>query len=90
MARDTDGERIPLLNSASSQGVALAQRVGTLLSNWWLWELIEACTSIIALAVIVVILFVYDGSSLPDWPSVFTVRQCLHPESVPSLMNSSR
>ncbi|KAI4112020.1 MAG: hypothetical protein LQ339_000027 [Xanthoria mediterranea] len=77
MARDTDGERIPLLNSASSQGVALAQRVGTLLSNWWLWELIEACTSIIALAVIVVILFVYDGSSLPDWPSVFTINSVI-------------
>lgn len=87
---DDNNERTPLLKSASSQGTSLAQNAASLFANWWLWELIEACTSIIALAVIVIILFIYDGSSLPDWPSVFTVRQCLPVEMVPSLMDSSR
>ncbi|KAL8785501.1 MAG: hypothetical protein Q9213_003327 [Squamulea squamosa] len=80
MARNTedgDNERLPLLKSASSQGSSFAQKTSGLLSNWWLWELIEACTSILALAVVVIILFIYDGSSLPDWPSVFTINSVI-------------
>ncbi|KAL8760223.1 MAG: hypothetical protein Q9199_000246 [Rusavskia elegans] len=74
---DDNNERTPLLKSASSQGTSLAQNAANLFANWWLWELIEACTSIIALAVIVIILFIYDGSSLPDWPSVFTINSVI-------------
>ncbi|KAL8999341.1 MAG: hypothetical protein Q9169_001767 [Polycauliona sp. 2 TL-2023] len=70
-------ERTPLLKKASSGGASVIQNAGTLLSDWWLWEVIEACTSIVALAVIVIILFIYDGSSLPDWPSVFTINSVI-------------
>lgn len=85
--RENDNsERVPLFKSASSQGASLTQQTGSLLLNWWLWELLEACISIIALVVIVIILFVYDGSSLPDWPSVFTVRRHFPVELLPSLM----
>lgn len=69
-----DDARIPLLQPAVSQGASLAHNVASLLSDWWLWEIIGACTSIVALTIIAVLLFVFDGSSLPDWPSVFTVR----------------
>ena len=83
---DDNSERAPLLKAASSQGASLTQHTGSLLSNWWLWELLETCISTIALVVIVIILFVYDGSSLPDWPSVFTVRRYFPVELLPSLM----
>ena len=86
---DNNDERTPLLKSTSShkgQGSSLAQHAGSLLADWWLWELIEACTSIAALVVIIIILFIYDGSSLPDWPSVFTVRQFLLVPMLSSLM----
>ncbi|KAL8842161.1 MAG: hypothetical protein Q9176_002854 [Flavoplaca citrina] len=80
-ADDNNDERAPLLKSTSSshedQGSSLAQNAGNLLANWWLWELIEACTSLAALAVIIIILFIYDGSSLPDWPSVFTINSVI-------------
>ncbi|KAL8675024.1 MAG: hypothetical protein Q9168_000619 [Polycauliona sp. 1 TL-2023] len=76
-AEDDSHERTPLLKQASSSGASVVQNAGNLLANWWLWELIEACTSILALAVIVIILFIYDGSSLPDWPSVFTINSVI-------------
>ncbi len=49
-------------------------KISNLLQDWWLWELIAMGTSIASMVIIAVILFLYDASSLPDWPSVFTVR----------------
>jgi ABC-type Zn2+ transport system substrate-binding protein/surface adhesin len=49
-------------------------KIFELLQDWWLWELIAIGTSIASMVIIAVILFLYDASSLPDWPSVFTVR----------------
>jgi len=80
----TDGDhvladsRTPLLKSLPLQRASSARsRISGLLSDWWLWEIISAATCMLALAVIVVILLLYDSSALPDWPFVFTVRRHL-------------
>lgn len=69
-----DDSSTPLLNSASSKEAPAVSSLSYLLTDWWLWEIIEASISILALSVIAIILSLYDGSPLPDWPSVFTVR----------------
>lgn len=66
-----DDPSVPLLSSAPSK---VASNATQLLADWWLWEAIEASTGIFALSIIAIILFIYDGSALPDWPSIFTVR----------------
>lgn len=80
----TDGEhvladsRTPLLKSLPLQRASsVRSKISDLLSDWWLWEIISAATCILALALILVILLVYDSSALPDWPFVFTVRRHL-------------
>lgn len=70
-------DRIPLLQPTYDQGASCIHGVSGLLSDWWLWEILGAITSIIALVVIAILLFIYDSSSLPDWPSVFTVRSSI-------------
>ncbi|KAI4093135.1 MAG: hypothetical protein LQ344_003118 [Seirophora lacunosa] len=72
-----DDPSVPLLSSASSKGTSVASSATKLLADWWLWEAIEASTSIFALSIIAVILFIYDGSALPDWPSVFTINSVI-------------
>lgn len=74
---DDVGARVPLLKPAYYRGASCIHGVSGLLTDWWLWEILGAITCIIALAVIAVLLFVYDSSSLPDWPSVFTVRSSI-------------
>lgn len=72
IAADT---RMPLLNNdASRRTTSTAKKLGGLFQDWWLWEVMGATTCLLALSVIIVILAVFDSSSLPDWPSVFTVR----------------
>ena len=63
-----------LLPNASRRASTFLGLLSGLLQDWWLWELIGATTCVVALAVIIVLLAVYDSCSLPDWPSVFTVR----------------
>lgn len=80
MGEDDPSE--PLLRTASSKATTVASNTSNLLADWWLWEILSASTSVLALFVIAVILLVYDGSSLPDWPSVFTVRPVLLPTAM--------
>lgn len=66
----------PLLETSTRpRASSLATKLGALLQDWWLWEIVSATTCILALSVIIIILALYDSSSLPDWPSVFTVRR---------------
>ena len=74
MAENADS-RTPLLKQASSQQHSVQQKVGHLLGDWWLWEILGAALSLLAILAIAVIFVTYDSSSLPDWPFVFTVRQ---------------
>lgn len=69
-----DDPRTPLLKSPSSKRASVYSSILNLFSDWWLWELVEACTSILAILAIASILFVYDGSPLPSWPSIFTIN----------------
>lgn len=72
---DYDGldSTTPLLTKTLAQTKSLRQHVAFALQNWFLWEIISAITASIAIAMIVVLLAVYDSSSLPDWPSSLTV-----------------
>lgn len=67
--------RSPLLIKSLPKSSSLSTQISLLLQDWWLWEISSAFVAILATAVIVIILALYDGSSLPDWPSMFTVRQ---------------
>ena len=64
----------PLLKRPLPKPATLLARITLLFQNWWLWEIISAITAVLAFTVIIVILAIFDQSSLPDWPSVFTVR----------------
>lgn len=72
-AQDADSQT-PLLKRSLHKSATVSRRVALLFQNWWLWEIISAATAVLAIMVIVIILIVFDQSSLPDWPSVFTVR----------------
>ncbi len=72
-AQDVDF-RTPLLKQSVPRPASLLRKISLLLQDWWLWEILSALTALISSAVIIVILVVFDSSSLPDWPSVFTVR----------------
>ena len=64
----------PLLRKSLQKSAAVSSRMALLLQDWWLWEILSAITAVVAIIVIIVILVLFDQSSLPDWPSVFTVR----------------
>lgn len=54
--------------------IPASQRIPLLSPNWWLWEMVSAGTAFLAIVVIIIILAIFDQSSLPDWPSAVTVR----------------
>lgn len=69
-----DGDpRIPLLNISVPKTSSPSKNFSLLLQDWWLWELLSALLAVLAVTAIIVILVLYDGSPLPDWPSVITV-----------------
>lgn len=70
--QDADS-RTPLLKKSLHKSATVSKRVALLFQNWWLWEILSATTAVIAINVIVIILVCFDQSSLPDWPSAFTV-----------------
>lgn len=67
--------RTPLLKSEDKKRPSVIRNIQNLFQDWWLWELIAISTSIISISIISVVLYLYDSSPLPDWPSVITVRQ---------------
>lgn len=71
----------PLLSKSISKTAAIGEKTAVLLQDWWLWELASAVVASLATIAILLILLLYDGSSLPDWPSVFTVRISYHLQS---------
>lgn len=71
--RDADSQT-PLLKRSLAKPATVSKRVSLLFQNWWLWEFVSSIVAVLAILVIIVILVVFDQSSLPDWPSVFTVR----------------
>ena len=79
-AEEADAQT-PLLRKSFQKSAAASTKLALLLQDWWLWEILSAITAVIATMVIIVILILFDRSSLPDWPSVFTVRSTniLHP-----------
>lgn len=64
----------PLLRAYHKQPIPASPKIPLLFQNWWLWEIVSASTAFLAIVVIIIILAVFDQSSLPDWPSVLTVR----------------
>lgn len=75
--QDVDS-RTPLLKQSVPRPGSLSRKISLLLQDWWLWEILSALTALISSTAIIVILIIFDSSSLPDWPSVFTVR-CILP-----------
>ena len=63
----------PLLTKSLPKSASATAKVGLLLQDWWLWEIIAAVGAIIATSSVIIILVLFDGSPLPDWPSVLTV-----------------
>ena len=71
--RDVNSQT-PLLRESLDIPMSASKRLSLLFQNWWLWEILAAGTAFTAIAVITIILVVFNQSALPDWPSVFTVR----------------
>lgn len=69
----------PLLKRTFPKPATLLAKTILLFQNWWLWEIVSAVTAVLTVTVIIVILVVFDQCSLPDWPSVFTVRSVYIP-----------
>ncbi|KNG89899.1 hypothetical protein ANOM_001723 [Aspergillus nomiae NRRL 13137] len=63
-------QRQPL--SASDQAV-LVQASGSLGSSW-IWEILSCVIAVASLAGIIVVLYMYDGKSMPDWPYGITLN----------------
>ena len=78
----------PLLKQASSQRCSVRPKIARLLGNWWLWEILGAAIALLAVLAIFIILMIYDSSSLPDWPSVFTVRRSSYIQTLHDLAKS--
>lgn len=76
--QDVDSQT-PLLKGSIPKPTATSKRIALLFQNWWLWEIVSAGTAVLAVVVIIIILVIFDQSSLPDWPSVFTVRSSMRP-----------
>lgn len=64
----------PLLKRPPRKPATVLARINLLLQNWWLWEILSAITAVLAFVAIIIVLVNFDQHSLPDWPSVFTVR----------------
>ncbi|KAF6231562.1 hypothetical protein HO173_010314 [Letharia columbiana] len=75
-AQDADSQT-PLLKKSLNKSATVSKKVILLFQNWWLWEIVSAITAVLAIIVIIVILVVFDQSSLPDWPSVFTINSVI-------------
>lgn len=71
--QDTHSQ-LPLLGAYHKQPVTASPKLPLLFRDWWLWEIVSAGTASLAIVVIIIIFALFDQSSLPDWPSVFTVR----------------
>ena len=65
--------RTPLLKTSTLRHSSISHAVSLLFQDWWLWEFVGASIAVISIVVIFVILLLYDSSSLPDWPFIFTV-----------------
>ncbi|KAE8381878.1 hypothetical protein BDV26DRAFT_278485 [Aspergillus bertholletiae] len=63
-------QRQPL--SASDQ-VILSQGSGSLGSSW-IWEILSCAIAVASLAGIIVVLYMYNGKSMPDWPYGITLN----------------
>lgn len=73
---DVVDSHTPLLNSnaLSKKGfTASSKRLSLSFQDWFSWDLASAFTASLSMAAIVILLAIFDGSSLPDWPSIFTV-----------------
>ena len=64
----------PLLKRSAPEGSSASRRISLRFQNWWLWEIVSAITAALSIIAIIIILVAFDQRSLPDWPSVFTVR----------------
>lgn len=64
----------PLIKRSLPKPSNASEKIASLFQDWWMWEIVSATTAALAVVVIVVVLVIFDQSSLPDWPSVFTVR----------------
>ncbi len=72
--RDADSQTPLLKRFVHKPPPTVLKRVSLLFQNWWMWEIVSAIVAVLAIVVIIVILVGFDQSSLPDWPSIFTVR----------------
>ena len=68
-----DGSQTPLLNKLKTKPTTISEKFSLSLQDWWTSELLSALVAVLSTSAIIVILVVYDGSPLPDWPSVITV-----------------
>ena len=74
-ADSDDNVHTPLLKSISSTSYpsSWTERVATSFQDWFSWDLLSAAVATVSIVAIIILLAVFDNSSLPDWPSIITV-----------------
>ena len=69
-----EGEDSPLLpKDLGKWSSSLISKLGLSFQDWFSWELVSALVALVSVSAIIVVLAIFDNSSLPDWPSIFTV-----------------
>ena len=64
----------PLLQKPSAVSSSIAETVKDSFADWFSWEVLCAIIATLSYIAISAVLVIFDESSLPDWPSIFTVR----------------
>jgi hypothetical protein len=61
----------PFLESESPK-IKTPSSQGNYLYNWWLWEIVSICFSVVCLACIILVLLIFDNKPIPSLPAGFT------------------
>lgn len=77
VARDYDGANISLMEEDATTPSRTNHRPVSELFQAWIWEILSCIVAIAALVAFAVILRVYNGSSLSEWPHVITINSII-------------
>lgn len=62
--------------SALQRMLSIIQRLNlrSVLTKWWIWELLACCGSCICFFIVIAVLLAYDGRPQPEWPWNITIN----------------
>lgn len=64
----------PRFKRQASYRVLPQNRFWKLVDDWWMWELLSWTFALLCMGAVAILLAVYDGRALPNWPMGFTIN----------------